>query len=221
LTPSGWHELERLVSQLAEVNTISLVLFRGAARTFSAGSDLTHWAEATEDEVDHDFAVIESALQTVENTPVPTIAIIEGVAAGAGCELALACDLRLMTSSARVGMPIVRLGILVSPEFALRLTSLVGIAKTRELLYMGRFLTGKEAREWGIANAVVDDAQIEDLIADWVGQISRQPRRGLMSAKTATAVALEALRAQHESPQWRYTDHPEFQQRVHDFIARR
>jgi hypothetical protein len=109
-----WRALERLVGELSADPTVSVIVVTGRGDTFSAGSDLNDWADASLEEVEQSFAEMEACFQIIERAPVPVIAAVDGVAAGAGCQLALACDLVVMSSSARMGMPIARLGILAS-----------------------------------------------------------------------------------------------------------
>jgi enoyl-CoA hydratase len=219
LAPEDWSELRKTASELATRDDISVVVFRGAAGTFSSGSDIRYWDETSAAQVDADFITIEHALQAVEAIPVPTIAAVEGIAVGAGCELALACDLRLVAESARIGMPILRLGVLVSPQFVLRLTLLIGVARARELLYLGRLLSATEADRMGIVNATVPDDQLSGMLAEWTERISNQPHAGLIAAKTASNVALERLRKAHEAPEWSFSDPTTFSERIRAFLT--
>src|SRR5690606_8030565 len=93
LDPADWDELASMAAHVAARSDVKVVVVRGRGETFSAGSNLRCWNGAGDRNVDDDFFRIEAALQAVEKIPVPTIAVVEGVAAGAGCELALACDL--------------------------------------------------------------------------------------------------------------------------------
>ena len=220
LGPSDWLELERMAVHLTGRDDLKVVAFRGAGMTFSAGSDLRYWDGGESRTIDDDFARIESALQAIEGIPVPTIAVVEGVAAGAGCELALACDLRIFAQSAWIGLPIVQLGVLVSPHFALRLILLVGVSRARELLYSGRLVSAAEADKLGMATTVVTESQVEAELARWVEDISRQPRRGLVTAKFASSVALRDLRAKHDAPAWTSSDPDELPGRIQAFFAR-
>ena len=138
LSSEDWRELEQTFRHLAEDDQLRAVVVRGQGGTFSAGSDMREWVQADRTDVAQSFAAMEAAFTAIEDLPVPVIAEVEGVAAGAGCQLALACDLRVLADTARIGMPIARLGILVSPSFAARLSVLAGPGVARELLYTGR-----------------------------------------------------------------------------------
>lgn len=123
---------------------------------------MTDWVDADSAYVEKSFARMEEAFSAIEDCPVPVVAEIRGVAAGAGCQLALACDLRLMADSARIGMPIARLGILASPAFAARMVALTGPSVARELLYTGRLVDARTAVELGLADHQVPEAQLTD-----------------------------------------------------------
>src|SRR5690554_401612 len=221
LEPRDWDDLASIADTVAARFDVKVVVIRGGGKTFSAGSNLRSWDEADAHTVDEGFLRIEAALQAIESIPVPTLAVVEGVAAGAGCELALACDLRLFTESASIGLPILQLGVLVSPHFALRLTALVGVARSRELLYSGRLVLAEEAEKLGLANSVVPQDGIDAEILRWVGEISRQPRLGLVAAKSASSRALLELRRQHDAPGWTFSDPGVFPRRIREFFARR
>ncbi len=220
LGPHDWVELEQIAVRLAERQDIKAVVFRGAAETFCAGSDLQYWIDAVPETINEDFACIEAALQAVERIPVPTIAVIEGVAAGAGCELALACDLRIFAESARIGLPIVQLGMLVSPHFALRLSLLVGIARARELLFTGRLVGATEANLMGLATTISADAEVGTALELTLDAVRSQPLRGLKAAKEASSIALRYVRQQHEAPEWTFSDSHELPQRIEAFFSR-
>lgn len=219
LAPSDWDQLVSIADQLARRADLKVVVVRGGGQTFSAGSDLRFW-ENDDRTIDDDFARMEAALQAIEQIPVATIAVVEGVAAGAGCELALACDLRIFAHTARIGLPILQLGVLVSPHFALRMSSLIGVSRTRELLYTGRLITAGEADRMGMANAVVPQSTVEAELASWVSAISRQPHSGLVAAKTASTVALAELRARHDTPGWTFFDPEQLHDRIGAFFRR-
>lgn len=96
----------------------------------------------------------------VEQFPLPTIAAVRGVALGGGCELALACDIRVAGESARFGQPEVGLGILPAAGATYRLPRLVGHGRARELIFTGRIIDAGEALRIGLVNAVVPDDDV-------------------------------------------------------------
>lgn len=195
LRREDWAALELTFRELAQDEDMRVVVVRGHGDTFSAGSDLREWAQASPDDVDESFARMEAACTAIEELPVPVIAEVNGVAAGAGCQLALACDLRVLADTARIGMPIARLGILVSPAFAGRLASLVGHGLARELLYTGRLVEAAEAVAMGLANRCVPESNLTVATATLVAEVCAQPRPALLAAKHAVDVTLSASRA--------------------------
>jgi enoyl-CoA hydratase len=215
---TDWTRLRRLADGLSLHPDVKVLVVRGAGSTFSAGSDIREWSQARPAEVDASFQAMEAALQAVENIQVPTVAVVEGVAAGAGCELALACDLRLMARSARLGMPILRLGILPSPAFTLRLSALAGPARTRELLYTGRLLDSEQAERYGLATDIVDDPALDARLENLVSAITSQPRTALVITKAATGIELSRLRKEHDHLDWAFSDPREFPRRIAAFL---
>ncbi|MBB5889715.1 enoyl-CoA hydratase/isomerase family protein [Kutzneria kofuensis] len=216
-----WRALETAFRQFARDEDIRVIVVRGSGSTFSAGSDLREWVHAAPDDVDRAFAAMEAACTAIEECPTPVIAQVSGVAAGAGCQLALACDLRVFADDARIGMPIARLGILVSPAFAARLALLAGHGLARELLYTGRLLDAAEAVAAGLANRRVPSAELSGATAELVAAVAAQPRAALVAAKQAVSVGLSPTRAAADSfasgPAVSYED---FQRGVTAFLSR-
>lgn len=196
LSAQGWRAISLACRKLAVSDDLRLLLVRGAGDTFCAGSDIRQWQGAAPDEVAASFAAMEDACSALEQLPAPVVAVIEGVAAGAGCQLALACDLQLLASSARIGMPIARLGILVSRTFAGRLVTLAGPAVARDLLYTGRLLNAPEALAAGLATRVVADDQLDGEVRALVAQVVAQPVAATRAAKIAVNDLLRAGRQQ-------------------------
>ncbi|WP_138445135.1 enoyl-CoA hydratase/isomerase family protein [Sinomonas susongensis] len=216
-----WGEVGRAARKLASAESLRAVVVRGRGGVFSAGSDLREWAAADPEEVNQRFWRMEQALRAVEDLPVPTVAVVEGVAAGGGFQLALACDLQLTAASARVGMPISRLGILVPPSFAARLSLRVGPARAKDLLYGGRILTGEEAHDAGLVTTLADDGELDAelgrLLEAWAGSAPGS----LRAAKAAVDFGLRPLVGPiREEPPGLATDPDEFPERVAAFLHR-
>jgi enoyl-CoA hydratase/carnithine racemase len=152
---ADWRALNSLVDRISANPAISVIVIASHGDTFSAGSDLNDWNGASREDIEQGFEEMEACFQTIERSPLPVIAAVEGVAAGAGCQLALACDLVVMSTSARIGMPIARLGILASTAFAIRLSRRTGTAVAADLYLTGRLLTADESRDVGLVTRVV------------------------------------------------------------------
>ncbi|GLY90218.1 3-hydroxybutyryl-CoA dehydratase [Actinoallomurus iriomotensis] len=221
LSSDDWRELAQIFRRLAEDDQVRAVVVRGQGGTFSAGSDMREWVQADRMDVAESFAAMEAAFTAIEDLPVPVVAEVEGVAAGAGCQLALACDLRVLADTARIGMPIARLGILVSPLFAARLSVLAGPGVARDLLYTGRLVSAEEAVRLGLATRSVPAADLGATTRRLVLSVVRHPPSAIRAAKHAVDVALAparaAARAQAEGPPVAYDD---FQRGIMTFLSR-
>jgi enoyl-CoA hydratase len=221
LSSGGWAGIERASRQLAEDVAIRAVVLEGAAGWFCAGSDIREWADATAEDVALSFVRMEAACSAIEALPVPVIAKVRGPAAGAGCQLALACDIRILASGATMGMPIARLGILVSPAFANRLAVHCGPSVAGELLYTGRMVRAQEAVRLGLANACVPVDELDHSVEVLVGAILRVSGASVRAAKRAlaerAAPARTAARAMAGPP----VDYDDFRRGVDTFVHRR
>ena len=185
LNSGAWAGIERAFDALMSDDMLRVVVIEGESEWFSAGSDIREWVDATPSEVELSFARMEAACAAIEALPVPVIAKVRGAAAGAGCQLALACDMRVLASDASLGMPIALLGILVSPAFANRLTARAGAATARELLYTGRMVGAEEAVRLGLANACVPAAELDASVDRVVTTILRASGAAIRAAKQA------------------------------------
>ncbi|OMH37027.1 enoyl-CoA hydratase/isomerase family protein [Tersicoccus sp. Bi-70] len=222
LRTEDWVALERVVAGLAERRSLRAVVLRGRGGDFCAGSDLREWHGASPDEVDRSFAAVERALRAVEDLPMLTVAVIEGAAAGGGCQLALACDLQLTAVSARIGMPIARLGILIPVTFATRMSVRVGPSRTKDLLYSGRMLPAPDAQRIGLVTTVAADADLEAeldaLLASWEHLSAASLRAAKAAVDRGLAPVTAPPRAEPPGPT---TDRDEFATRVDAFFHRR
>jgi enoyl-CoA hydratase len=215
LRTGDWLALADAAAGLNHGPPVKTVLLRGQGATFTSGSDLTEWNGASPEEVDRSFAAMEQAFTAVEAIDVPTVAVVEGAAAGAGCQLALACDLRVAAASARIGMPILRWGILPSRMFVERLSRLAGPSRARELIYLGTMLTAARAEHYGLVSMVVTDEDLEASLTALVAGLTAQPRSGLVATKRADGRGA----GDDEPARWSYFDAAEFPGRVAAFRA--
>lgn len=217
-----WQDLRRAALSLAQESSLKAVVVRGYGGRFSSGSDLREWADLSGSEVSMSFTDIELALQAVENLSVPTVAVVQGVAAGAGCQLALACDIQLMDDSARVGMPTSQLGVLVPASFANRLSLRIGSSRTKDLLYGGRLLSAVQAERMGLVTTVVVGVEVDDALKDLLHRWSGNSAASLRAAKAAVNLGLAPVTEPvRQLGVGEVVDPQEFSQRVNSFLRRK
>jgi enoyl-CoA hydratase/carnithine racemase len=151
--------VEGLIAKAAELaadDTARAVIFTAAGdRAFSAGADLKEREGLGSDQVARAVARISEATRAVAQIPVPTIAAMNGAAFGGGLELALACDIRIASSSASMGLTETTLAIIPGGGGTQRLPRLIGVGRAKELIFTGRRITAAEAMEYGIVHEVV------------------------------------------------------------------
>jgi enoyl-CoA hydratase len=166
-----WAMYDALVEACDRVDAdpaIRVFVIRAAGDAFAAGTDIGQFTgfRSGEDGIAYERR-LDAVIDRVERVQAPTIAQVDGVAAGGGCAIALACDLRVCTPAARFGVPIARtLGNCLSAANYARLVDLVGPARTKELLFTGRFLDAAEAASLGLVTAVAERDRLADAVRE-------------------------------------------------------
>jgi enoyl-CoA hydratase len=159
-TPT-WNELIAAVREFRNDDDVRVVIITGeGGKVFASGADIGELNKRPA--LNTLKGVVQGYLLEVENLEKPVIAAIDGFALGGGCELAMACDIRIATKRSQLGQPEVNLGIIPGAGGTQRLQRLVGIGKAKELIYTGDIISADEAKEIGLINKVVDNS--EDLI---------------------------------------------------------
>lgn len=181
--------VQELVSALRELDSdgsVRVILIRGEGdRAFSAGADLASF-DATSPAKIFDFARgWFEAFSTIERIGKPVIAAINGMAYGGGCELALACDFRLASDDAQIGLTETRLGLIPGAGGTQRLAKVVGLPKAKEMVYFAQRLTAEEARQAGLVNRVFKKSEFEAGAIDFATKLAKQPPLSLKFAKQA------------------------------------
>ena len=142
----------------ADDGTVRAVILTGKGRAFSAGGDLSRFERDWDPrEFRHDSHRLTQLISLVERLEKPTVAAINGVATGAGTQLALVCDVRLMAPSARFIYREGRLGIIPSHGGVTRLVKLIGLARARDVILGGEEVSAEEAFAHGLVTALADD----------------------------------------------------------------
>jgi enoyl-CoA hydratase/carnithine racemase len=159
-------ELGRLGRELATDSEVRAIVLTGAGdKAFCAGADLKERQGFSDDDVRAQVGLYRSELTSLDRSPKPVVAALNGVAFGGGLELALVCDLRVAAPEAKLALPETTLGIIPGAGGTQRLPRIVGEARAKEMILLGRRLTAQEALAWGLVNrvspagvSVVDDA---------------------------------------------------------------
>ncbi len=152
------NELHRAFDELREDADVGAVILTGEGDDFAAGADIN---ELRERKALESLAAINNALfNKIENHPAPVIAAITGYALGGGCELSLACDIRVGGRSAKMGQPEVGLGIIPGAGGTQRLPRIVGLGRAKELILTGWIIDAEECHRIGLLNHLVDDDQV-------------------------------------------------------------
>jgi len=208
--------------RLAEDGSVGVVIVTGAGRGFCAGGDVKAMAEGREfggDTLEEKAQELRAKMEVsrwLHEMPKPTIAMVRGAAAGAGLSLALACDLRIASDTARFATAFARVGYSGDFGGSWFLTQLVGTARARELYYTADILDAPQALALGVVNRVVPDARLEEETLALAGKLARGPRvalrymkRNMNAAEAGTLKDSLDLEAWHHTRTGYTDDHKE------------
>ena len=161
LTVAMFQSLEQMLVGLESDDAVRVILLTGAGeKAFVAGGDI-RYLDSLGVEGARTFALQAQRLyERIETFPKPVIAVVNGYALGGGCELAMACDLRIAAESARFGQPEVKLGIIPGFAGTQRLARLVGKGRAKELIFTGEMIDAREAWRIGLVNRVAPADQL-------------------------------------------------------------
>lgn len=175
--------LERWQAILDNVSTddrVKLVTVTGAGGNFSAGADLSMFLDAIEDDdratLQRFIDAIHEVTLSLEQLPVPTLAVVEGYALAGGLEILLSCDLRIATESATIGDQHANYGLVAGGGGTQRLIRQIDTCRANELMYRGRRLSGIEAEDWGLVNRAVPDAELQDAVTAFETELVEKSR---------------------------------------------
>lgn len=187
-------ELDRAIEEVRTRDDIGGVILTGAARAFVAGADISELQRQSPMEGKARAAYGQSVFDKFERSPKPVIAAINGFALGGGCELAMACHIRLASENAKFGQPEVKLGITPGYGGTQRLPRLVGRGRALQLLLTGEMIDAAEALRIGLVNKVFPAAELMPAADKMMRQI-------LGNAPLAIALCIEAVDRGYDAPQ--------------------
>ncbi len=174
IAPSVIEDLGKVYQHVKQSGVRALVIASSNPFLFSAGADIKAFISMDEAGGEQLINAAHSLLREMESEGIATIAAVNGLAFGGGCELAMACDVRLAARSALFGQPEIKLGIIPGFGGTQRLARLVGTNKALEMNLIGDPVLAEEAYEYGLVNRVVDDHELLDTAIAWARKLSGQ-----------------------------------------------
>lgn len=180
-------EIRQMVDSLP---ALDVLIITGVGKGFVAGANIREMQALNPKEAQVFARRGHEVFSAIENLPCPVIAMVNGFALGGGCELMLACDLRVASARAKFGQPEVGLGIIPGFGGTQRLTLAVGAAKAKELIYTGRVIKADEAYTMGLVNQVAEPEDLEETTFSLAREIQKNSAFAVSQAKKAIAKGL-------------------------------
>jgi enoyl-CoA hydratase/carnithine racemase len=191
-TVAMWTDLRRIGQELVRDREVRVVVVAGAGPAFSAGIDLGLLAQASTAGTLPAVELVQEAFTWLREAPFVTIAAVQGHALGAGLQLALACDLRILAEDAVLGLPEVNFGILPDLGGCAWLPELVGTARAKQMIFLSERIDAAVAFELGIANRVVPLDQLGPIVDEVAARLAARAPLALAAAKRAINASLES-----------------------------
>lgn len=185
-------ELNSALEQANEDDEAYIIVLTGAGdRAFSAGGDIRefiHWSP-----IDHikKFKGVKRAYELIREIPKPVIAMVNGLALGGGCELAMACDIIIASENARFGQPEINVGVIPGGGGTQMLPRLIGEKKAKELIFTGEFISAEEALRLGLVNRVVPKEKLRAAVEELIRKLKSKSPAILRLAKLSINKSLE------------------------------
>jgi len=183
--------------ELAADDTVRVVVIRGFGnQAFCSGYDIRSLPTQLSDDVREKLKTlnpVETLFKTIVNYPYPVIALINGVAFGAGCELSVCCDIRIGADDIRMGMPPAKLGLVYPWSGLQRFIQVIGLKSTREIFYTGRTYEGKRLREIGLVDYLIPRQELEDFTYQIAAEIAANAPLALKGTKRVLNLMLNSL----------------------------
>jgi enoyl-CoA hydratase/carnithine racemase len=195
MTWTMYRQLTEACERIASDSQVRVAILRGAGgKAFIAGTDIAQFRDfaGAEDGVRYERDM-ERCLATLENLPVPTLAVIEGWAVGGGLAIATVCDLRIATRESRFGVPIARtLGNCLSVANVALLAAAFGVGRTKKMLMLGEMLTAEEANAAGFLAEIVDAQDVDQRVVALSARLAANAPLTMRVSKEAIGRLLHA-----------------------------
>ena len=200
-------ELGTALADAAADPDVRMVLLRGSGDHFCAGADLGELDDATGGPGGFRYErAFEEVLASIADHPVPVMAVIQGAALGAGCQIAVACDLAIAATDAKIGIPSSRLGIVINFENVQRLVLSVGPKRAAEILFTGQAVSGEMAAAWGLVNEAVAAEGLTARAEELAERVAAGAPLSVRGSKRGIRAVLQKLSIDRETEGYRVAD---------------
>jgi enoyl-CoA hydratase len=192
--PKTREELVRALEQGRDDDEVFVMVITGEGEVFSAGGDIAGFPQNPVEFMEKIGMQVKGKkrpIEMVREIPKPIIAMVNGLALGAGCELAMACDIIIASETARFGQPEIRVGLIPGGGGTQMLPRLVGEKKAKELVFTGEMIAAEEALRFGLVNKVVPKGKLREAVEEFVGSLVNKSPLILKFAKLAVNKSLE------------------------------
>lgn len=184
-------ELGQAIDMVSDDSEVYALIITGDGKSFVAGADIGSMKDYNSEEGRVWGELGSSVFKKIDQMKIPTIAAVNGFALGGGCELAMACDLRIASENAKFGQPEVSLGITPGYSGCVRLPRLVGLAKAKELIYTGDYISACEAEKIGLVNKVVSFDELLNSAIEMAVKIASKAQIAVRYSKMAINRGIE------------------------------
>ncbi len=184
-------EIREAAAEATARTDVKAVIVYGGERVFAAGADIKEMQAMSYTDMVERSGPLMSSISAVARIPKPVIAAITGYALGGGCELALACDFRVVADDAKLGQPEILLGVIPGAGGTQRLSRLVGASRAKEIIFSGRFVDASEALAIGLADKVVPASDVYTASREWASTFVGAASYAVRAAKEAIDRGLE------------------------------
>jgi len=193
-----WHQL---LTEACDDPAVKVIVLTGAGRAFCAGGDVDSFLDFRRwdsmERKDYLWKHVHRIVFALERAEKPVIAAINGLARGAGMDMALMCDMRIMAESATLAESYISMGLVAGDAGTYFLPRMIGTARALELFWTGRTVKAEEAERIGIANRIVPDDQFADAVTQTARAIAAQPQEAIRMFKRAVYQGLSTPLAAH------------------------
>jgi 2-(1,2-epoxy-1,2-dihydrophenyl)acetyl-CoA isomerase len=204
-----------------------IVVIRGAGNTFCSGGDVIEFRDSAEPgpKVDAMADYLNRTILAIRNIPAVVIAVLEGLAVGAGLSLSLACDITIAGRNAYMNMGYRRIGLTPDGGASMFLSRLIGMKRFNELYFLSENVTMDEAKEIGLVNIVVDEGEIDESLRALIDELKALPAETTQKAKELVNLSLWQGLATHLDKERLYVSQfaaqPAFQERLRQLYKKR